>query len=83
MGKVCHTIVDNMGDDKVFLGKNKRRKNLENNKKICSHGAYTCQGPQGSIKVRVALVCLNTTPNRELFVYMRVYAFVKHAKGVC
>ena len=26
MGKVCHTIVDDMGSDKVFLGKNKRGK---------------------------------------------------------
>ena len=75
MGKVCHTIVDNMGDDKVFLRKN--------NKEKCPHSAYTCWGPQGSIKVRVALVCLNKAPNHELFVYMPVYAFVKHVKGVC
>ena len=29
MGKVCHTIVNNMGNDKVFLGKNKKRKDKE------------------------------------------------------
>ena len=29
MGKVCHTIVDDMGDDEVFLGNNKRRKDKE------------------------------------------------------
>ena len=52
-------------------------------RKICPHGAYTCQGPQGSINVHVALVCLNTALNHELFIYMHVYAFVKHAKGVC
>ena len=26
MEKVCHAIVDDMGSDKVFLGKNKRGK---------------------------------------------------------
>ena len=26
MGKVCHAIVNDMGSDKVFLGKNKRGK---------------------------------------------------------
>ena len=26
MGKVCHTIVDEMGDDNVFLGRNKEGK---------------------------------------------------------
>ena len=29
MGKVCHMIVNNIGDDKVFLGKNKKRKDKE------------------------------------------------------
>ena len=31
---------------------------------MCPHGAYTCWGPQGSINVHVALVCLNTASNR-------------------
>ena len=83
MGKVCYAIGDDVGDDKVFFGKEYERKNIKNNKEICPHGAYTCRGPQGSINVRIALVCLNTTPNCELFVYMCVYAFVKHAKDVC
>ena len=26
MGKVCHTIVDDVGDDNVFLGRNKEGK---------------------------------------------------------
>ena len=77
MGKVCHAIVNNMGDDNVFW------KNIENNREICPHSAYTCQGPQGSINVRVALVCLNMAPNLKHFVCMHVYAFVKHAKYVC
>ena len=65
------------------MGRNKKRKNIENNEEICPHGAYTCQGPQGSINVCVALECLNMTPNLELFVYMHVYAFVRHARSVC
>ena len=48
--------------------------------KKCTHGTYTCHGPQGSINIRVTLVCLNMVPNHELFVYMYVYAFVRHAK---
>ena len=60
-----------------------REEKIKNNKEKCPHSAYTCQGPQGSINVRIALVCLNTALNCELFVYMYVYAFVKHAKGVC
>ena len=83
MGKVCHTIVDDMGSDKVFWEEIRKEKKIENNEKICPHGAYTCRGPQGSINICVALVCLNTAPNRELFVYMHVYAFVRHAKDVC
>ena len=58
-------------------------KNIENIEKICPYGAYTCRGPQGSINIRVTLVCLNTALNRKLFVYMHVYAFVRHAKDVC
>ena len=50
---------------------------------MCPHSAYTCWGPQGSINVCVALVCLNTAPNHELFVYMCVYAFVRHVKDIC
>ena len=65
------------------FGKKYEKKNIENNEEMCPHGAYTCQGPQGSINVRVALECLNTALNRELFIYMCVYAFVKHEKGVC
>ena len=56
MEKVCHTIVNDVGDDNVFLeGNKKRKKNIENNKKMCPHGAYTCWGPQGSINICVAL----------------------------
>ena len=47
---------------------------------MCPHGAYTCQGPQGSIIIHVALECLNMALNLELFVYMHVYAFVRHAR---
>ena len=65
------------------MGRNKKRKNIENNEEMCPHGAYTCQGPQGSINIRVALECLNTAPNLELFVYTHVYAFVRHARSVC
>ena len=58
MGKICHTIVNDVGDDNVFL-KEIEKKDIENNEEMCPHGAYTCQGPQGSINVHVALVCLN------------------------
>ena len=57
-------------------------KNIENIEKICPYGAYTCWGPQGSIDVCVALVCLNMAPNRKLFIYVCVYAFERHVKGV-
>ena len=67
----------------MSFGKKLERKNIGNNEKICPHGAYTCWGPQGSINVCVALVCLNMASNRELFIYMRVYAFVRYLKGVC
>ena len=60
-----------------------RKEKHKNNKEICPHGAYTCWGPQGSINVRLALECLNMVPNLELFVYMHVYAFVRHARSVC
>ena len=60
-----------------------RKEKIENSEKICPHGTYTCQGPQGSINVCVALVCMNTAPNLELFVCMCVYAFVRHAKDIC
>ena len=83
MGKVYHMIVDDMGNDKVFLGRNKEGKNIENNKERCPHSAYTCRGPQGSINIRIALVCLNMALNHELFIYMCVYAFVRHAKDIC
>ena len=39
-------------------------------------------GPQGSMNVRIAIVCLNMAPNRKLFIYIHVYAFVSHVKGV-
>ena len=29
MGRVCHAIVDDVGDNKVFLGNNKKRKDKE------------------------------------------------------
>ena len=29
MGRVCHAIVNDVGDDKVFLGRNKERKDKE------------------------------------------------------
>ena len=51
--------------------------------KKCPYGAYTCWDPQGSINVRVALVCLNTAPDDELFIYEYVYASVKHMRDVC
>ena len=82
MRKVCHTIVDDVGDDNVFWEEIRKEK-IENNKEECPHSAYTCQGPQGSINVHVALVCLNMVPNRKLFVYMHVYAFVRHVRDVC
>ena len=82
MGKVCHVIGDDVGDDKVFCEEIMKEK-IRNNKEICPHGAYTCQGPQGSINVRVALVCLNTALDDELFIYEYVYAFVKHVRDVC
>ena len=82
MGKVCHASVDDVGDDKVFW-EIIRKEKIRNNKEKCPHGAYTCQGPQGSINIRVALVCLNTAPNHEHFMCMHVYAFVRHVKGVC
>ena len=83
MGKVCHAIVDDMGSDNVFLGKNKRGKNIENNEEICQHSAYISLGLQGSINVRVALVCLNMAPNHKHFMCMCIYAFGRYAKGVC
>ena len=39
MGKICHTIVDDVGDDNVFLGGNKKRKTLRIMKK-CVHMAH-------------------------------------------
>ena len=45
---------------------------------MCPHGAYTSQGPQGSINVRIALECLNTAPNLELF---RIYACICTCKA--
>ena len=83
MGKVCYAIGDDVGDDTSLFGKEYEKKNIKNNKEICPHGTYTCQGPQGSINVCITLVCLNMALNHELFVYMHVYAFVRHVKGVC
>ena len=57
-------------------------KNIENIEKMGPYGAYTCRGPQGSINIRVALVCLNMALNHKLFIYVCVYAFERHAKGV-
>ena len=34
MGKICHTIVDDVGDDKVFLEEIRKEK-IRNNKKKC------------------------------------------------
>ena len=64
------------------MGRNKKGKIIENSEKICPYSAYTCQGPQGSINVRVALVCLNMALNRKIFVHICVYALVRHAKDV-
>ena len=58
-------------------------KKVKNNKEKCPYGAYTCQGPQGSIKVCVTLVCLNMALNLELFVCVCVYAFMRHMKDIC
>ena len=82
MGKVCHVIVNDMGSDKVFWEEIRKEK-IENNEKICPHSTYTCQGPQGSINVHVALVCLNTALNCKHLMHMCVYAFGWHAKDVC
>ena len=60
-----------------------RAEKIKNNKEKCPHGTYTCWGPQGSINVHVALVCLNMAPNLELFVCVCVYAFVRHVKDIC
>ena len=60
-----------------------REEKIKNNEEKCPHGTYTCQGPQGSINVRVALVCPNIALNLELFVCVCVYAFVRHAKDIC
>ena len=70
MENVCHVIVNDMGSDSVFWGKNKKGKNIENSEKICPHSAYTGQGPQGSINIRIALVRLNMAPNHEHFMCM-------------
>ena len=45
-----------------------REEKIKNNTEKCPHGAYTCQGPQGSINICVALVCLNMALNLELFI---------------
>ena len=82
MGKVCHVSVDDSGVIKSF-GKKKEKKSIGNNKEMCPNSTYTCQGPQGSINVRVALVCVNTAPNLELFVYMHVYVFIRLSRSVC
>ena len=58
MEKVCHVIVNDMGSHNVYWGKI-RKENIENSEKICPHGAYTGQGPQGSINVPVALIIFN------------------------
>ena len=50
------------------FGKKLERKNIGNNEKICPHSAYTCHGPQGSINIHIALVCLNMALNLELFI---------------
>ena len=76
-------IVNDVGDDNVFLGKNKKGKIIENSEKICPYSTYTGWGPQGSINIRVALVCLNMALDDELFIYEYVYASVKHMRDVC
>ena len=83
MGKVSHAIVDDVGDDKVFCEEIRKEKIRNNKEKKCPYGAYTCWGLQGSINIRVALVCLNTALDDELFIYEYVYAFVKHVRDVC
>ena len=65
-----------------FGEKKKERKNIENNEKICPHSAHTAQGPQGSIKVCAALVCLNMALNHKHLMYICVYVFGWHAKDV-
>ena len=49
----------------------------------CPYGAYTCRGPQGSVNVRIALICLNMAPDDKPFIYEYVYASVKHMRDVC
>ena len=83
MEKVCHAVVDDMGSDSVFWGKKQERKNIENSEKICPHGTYTGQGPQGSINVCITLISLNIALNCKHLMYMCVYAFDRHEKGVC
>ena len=55
MGRVCHAIVDDVGDDKVFLGSNKKRKEkIRNNKgKMSIQRIYM----SGSTRVHKCLRC--------------------------
>ena len=39
MGRVCHAIVDDVGDDKVFYEEIRKEK-IKNNKKKCIHTAH-------------------------------------------
>ena len=41
---VCHAIVDDVGDNKVFW-EIIRKEKIRNNKGKCPNGAYTCLGP--------------------------------------
>ena len=55
---------------KSFWERIREEKNIENNEKICPYGAYTCQGPQGSINVCIAYiyVCMHLLCMRKMFV---------------
>ena len=59
------------------------KEKIRNNKEKCPYGAYTCWGPQGSINVCVAFVCLNMALDDELITYEYVYASVKHMRDIC
>ena len=75
-------IVNDVGDDNVFLEGNKKRKNIENNKEMCPH---TCWGPQGSINIRsesqtlriYACVCICEACERRLLMELGVIKVIE------